>query len=117
MAVAYEFAKVLKAAGKNPTRASVMAQTQKLNDPSNPFLLPGLTIKTSATERFPIEQARYSAGRRELEELRRALGLSELDKVSAWMRCSRRSTTCSRRRARRRRGGVSSPTRRRSSSR
>jgi len=65
MAVAYEFVHVLKGAGKNPTRASVMTQTRKLNDPSNPFLLPGLTVRTSATERFPIEQAqlqRWSKG-------------------------------------------------------
>jgi len=65
MAVAYETVKVLKAAGKNLTRASVIAQTSKLNDASNPFLLPGMTIKTSATERFPIEQAllqRWSKG-------------------------------------------------------
>ena len=65
MAVAYEFVRVLKAAGKNPTRASVMAQTAKLNDPSNPFLLPGLKVETTATERFPIEQAllqRWSKG-------------------------------------------------------
>jgi branched-chain amino acid transport system substrate-binding protein len=66
MAVAYELVKVLRAAGKNPTRASVLAQTRKLTDPSNPFLLPGLTVETSATERFPIEQAvlqRWSKGR------------------------------------------------------
>ena len=65
MAVAYETVKVLKAAGKNLTRAGLMAQTRKLNDASNPFLLPGITIKTSATERFPIEQAllqRWSNG-------------------------------------------------------
>ncbi len=65
MAVAHEFVKVLNAAGKNPTRASVMAQTRKLNDPANPFLLPGLTVKTTATERFPIEQVllqRWSKG-------------------------------------------------------
>jgi len=65
MAVAYETVKVLKAAGKNLTRAGVMAQTRKLNDASNPFLLPGIAIKTSATERFPIEQAllqRWSKG-------------------------------------------------------
>ncbi|MEO5575747.1 MAG: ABC transporter substrate-binding protein [Gaiellaceae bacterium] len=65
MAVAYQLAKVLKAAGRNPTRASVLAQTRKLNDPSNPFLLPGLTVETSATDRFPIEQAllqRWSEG-------------------------------------------------------
>jgi len=65
MAVAYETVKVLKAAGKNPTRASVMAQMRQLNDASNPFLLPGIAIKTSATERFPIEQVllqRWSKG-------------------------------------------------------
>ena len=56
---------MLKAAGKNPTRAAVMAQTRKLNDASNPFLLPGIAVKTTATERFPIEQAllqRWSKG-------------------------------------------------------
>ena len=57
MAVAYETVKVLKAAGKNLTRASLMAQTRRLNDASNPFLLPGIALRTSATERFPIEQA------------------------------------------------------------
>jgi branched-chain amino acid transport system substrate-binding protein len=65
MAVAYQTVKVLKAAGKNPTRAAVMVQTRKLNDASNPFLLPGISIKTSAKERFPIEQAllqRWSKG-------------------------------------------------------
>jgi branched-chain amino acid transport system substrate-binding protein len=65
MAVAYETVKVLKAAGKNLTRAGLAAQMGKLNDASNPFLLPGITIKTSATERFPIEQAllqRWSKG-------------------------------------------------------
>ena len=65
MAVAYETVKVLKAAGKNLTRAGLAAQMGKLNDASNPFLLPGIAIKTSATERFPIEQAllqRWSKG-------------------------------------------------------
>jgi len=65
MAVGYETVKVLKAAGKNLTRAGLAAQLVKLNDASNPFLLPGITIKTSATERFPIEQAllqRWSKG-------------------------------------------------------
>ena len=65
MAAAYETVKVLKAAGKTPTRAAVVAQMRQLNDPSNPFLLPGIAIKTSATERFPIEQAllqRWSKG-------------------------------------------------------
>jgi branched-chain amino acid transport system substrate-binding protein len=65
MAVAHETVRVLRAAGKNPTRAAVLRETRKLNDPANPFLLPGIAIKTSATERFPIEQAllrRWSKG-------------------------------------------------------
>ena len=76
MAVAYETVKLLKAAGKTPTRAAVVAQMGKLNDASNPFLLPGIAVKTSATERFPIEQAllqRWSKG--QLDELRRTLGV------------------------------------------
>jgi branched-chain amino acid transport system substrate-binding protein len=66
MAVAYETVKLLKAAGKTPTRAALIAQTRKLNDVSNPFLLPGIAVKTTPTERFPIEQAllqRWSKGR------------------------------------------------------
>jgi branched-chain amino acid transport system substrate-binding protein len=65
MAVAYETVKVLKAAGKNLTRSGLAAQMGKLSDASNPFLLPGIAIRTSATERFPIEQAllqRWSKG-------------------------------------------------------
>ena len=65
MAAAYETVKVLKAAGRTPTRAAVVAQMRKLSDASNPFLLPGIVIRTSATERFPIEQAllqRWSKG-------------------------------------------------------
>lgn len=65
MAVAYETVRVLKAAGKNPTRAAVMRETRRLNDVSNPFMLPGIRIKTSSTERFPIEQSllqRWSKG-------------------------------------------------------
>jgi branched-chain amino acid transport system substrate-binding protein len=65
MAVAYETVRVLEAAGKNLTRAAVMLQTRKLNDPANPFLLPGISIRTSATERFPVEQVllqRWSKG-------------------------------------------------------
>ena len=65
MAVAYETVKVLKAAGETLTRASVGAQMRKLKDASNPFLLPGVTIRTTTTDRFPIEQAllqRWSKG-------------------------------------------------------
>jgi ABC-type branched-subunit amino acid transport system substrate-binding protein len=67
MAVAYETVKVLKAAGETPTRAAVVARTRKLSDASNPFLLPGITVRTTATDHFPIEQAllqRWSKGTR-----------------------------------------------------
>ncbi len=67
MAVAYETVKVLKAVGETPTRAAVFARTRKLNDASNPFLLPGIAIRTTATDHFPIEQAllqRWSKGTR-----------------------------------------------------
>ena len=66
MAVAYETVRVLKAAGQSPARGSLLAQLRRLNDPSNPFLLPGIEVETSATERFPIEQAqlrRFTGGR------------------------------------------------------
>ena len=53
MAVAYETVKVLKAAGKTPTRAAVVAQTRKLNDASNPFLLPGIAVKTTRHRALP----------------------------------------------------------------
>ena len=58
MAVAYETVRLVKAAGKTPTRAAVAAQLLRLSDASNPFLLPGITIATRPSERFPIEQAR-----------------------------------------------------------
>ena len=67
MAVAYETVKVLKAAGETPTRAAVLARTRTLSDASNPFLLPGIAVRTTATDHFPIEQAllqRWSKGTR-----------------------------------------------------
>lgn len=57
MAAAYELVRVLEAAGKGPTRTSVMAAVRKLNDASNPFLLPGVVVRTGANDGFPIEQA------------------------------------------------------------
>ena len=53
MAVAYETVKVLKAAGKSPARGSVLAQLRRLDDPSNPFLLPGIEVETSCDRAAP----------------------------------------------------------------
>ena len=62
MAVAYETVKVLKAAGATPTRAAVGAQMRKLNDSSNPFLVPGIAIRTTATDASRSSRHCCSAG-------------------------------------------------------
>ncbi len=56
MAVAYTFVEALKKAGRNPTRASVVRAVANLNLRNNPFLLPGVVVKTSATDHFPLDQ-------------------------------------------------------------
>ena len=56
MAKAYTFVQALKAAGPNPTRASLMKAVLNMNDKSNPFLLPGVVTKTGASDYFPISQ-------------------------------------------------------------
>jgi branched-chain amino acid transport system substrate-binding protein len=56
MAVAYSFVDALRKAGRNPTRAGLVRAVQSLNERANPFVLPGIVIKTSRTDHFPIEQ-------------------------------------------------------------
>jgi branched-chain amino acid transport system substrate-binding protein len=66
MAKAHTMVQTLYLAGRNPTRESVMRATQKLNYKNNPFLLPGMVLKTSSNDRFPLSQmklARYAGGR------------------------------------------------------
>ena len=58
MSVAFTFIDALKHAGKNATRQSLMNAAIRLNERNNPFLLPRMVIKTTPTERFPIDQAR-----------------------------------------------------------
>jgi len=58
MSVAFTFIDALKHAGKNPTRQTLMNAAIRLNERNNPFLLPRMVIKTTPTERFPIDQAR-----------------------------------------------------------
>ena len=65
MAVAYTFAEALKKAGKNPTRAGIMKAANSLNIKNDPFLLPGMTVKTGPGDHFPLDQAkleRYTNG-------------------------------------------------------
>jgi branched-chain amino acid transport system substrate-binding protein len=64
VAKAHDFVKLMYLAGKNPTRASLMAATAKMNW-VNPYALKGVRIRTTRTDRFPIDQGkviRYNNG-------------------------------------------------------
>jgi ABC-type branched-subunit amino acid transport system substrate-binding protein len=54
MAEAFTMVDALKAAGKNLTRKSLMNAVTHMNEANNPFLVPGVTVKTTPTFRFPI---------------------------------------------------------------
>ncbi len=57
VAVAWSMVDVLKQAGTNMTRANVVSiATSGLNETSNPFLLPGVVVKTTSSDHFPITQ-------------------------------------------------------------
>ncbi|HJQ50797.1 MAG TPA: ABC transporter substrate-binding protein [Gaiellaceae bacterium] len=56
LASAWTFVDALKHAGKNLTRAGLMKALRNMNEPKNPFLYPGITIKTSKKRTFPMEQ-------------------------------------------------------------
>ena len=58
MSAAHTFVEALKKAGKNPTRASIMKAADSLNVRNDPFLLPGIAVKTSASDHFPLDQAK-----------------------------------------------------------
>ncbi|HWH55831.1 MAG TPA: ABC transporter substrate-binding protein [Gaiellaceae bacterium] len=66
MSSAFTMVDALKHAGKNPTRESVMKAATHLNERNNPFVLPGIAVRTTPTNRFPLAQAkleRYHNGR------------------------------------------------------
>jgi ABC-type branched-subunit amino acid transport system substrate-binding protein len=58
MAAAYTMVDALKHAGKNPTRASLLKAAMHLDETTNPFVQPKLTIKTSPTDPYPFDQVR-----------------------------------------------------------
>ena len=58
MSAAFTFVDALKHAGKSPTRASLMRAATHLNERNNPFVLPGMTVRTTSTDHFPMDQAR-----------------------------------------------------------
>ena len=63
MAVAHSTVDALRRAGKNLTRARLLAAVSTLDSKNNPFLLPGVVVKTSRTDRFPIEQVQLQRWR------------------------------------------------------
>jgi branched-chain amino acid transport system substrate-binding protein len=66
MAVAFTMADALRRAGPGLTRGSLLRAATRLYERNNPFLLPGIVVRTAPNDRFPIRQAqleRYSNGR------------------------------------------------------
>ena len=63
-AKAYDVVKLLYAAGKNPTRESLMRATKAMNW-ANPYMIKGVVSKTSRNDNFPLDQikiVRYNNG-------------------------------------------------------
>jgi branched-chain amino acid transport system substrate-binding protein len=56
MTVAWTMVETLRKAGRNLTRAGLLRAAQNLDLPSNPFLLPGIRLKTSPTDYRPFDQ-------------------------------------------------------------
>jgi ABC-type branched-subunit amino acid transport system substrate-binding protein len=66
MTVAYSMVDALRHAGRNPTRASLMHAVTHMNERNNPFLLPGVFVRTSPTNYFPIAKAKMVRYRKNL---------------------------------------------------
>ena len=58
MSVAHTFVQALKRAGKNPTRESIMRAATHLNVRNDPFVLPGIAVRTREGDHFPLDQAK-----------------------------------------------------------
>jgi branched-chain amino acid transport system substrate-binding protein len=58
MASAYTMVDTLQKAGKSLTRQGVMQAATHLSEKGNPFLLPGIVVRTTPTFRFPVTQVR-----------------------------------------------------------
>jgi branched-chain amino acid transport system substrate-binding protein len=56
MTVAWTMVDTLRRAGRNLTRASLLAAARSIDTRANPFLLPGIRLKTSRTDYRPLEQ-------------------------------------------------------------
>jgi branched-chain amino acid transport system substrate-binding protein len=59
MAVAYTMVDTLRKAGRNPTRESVLRAATHL-DETNPFLLPGVRIRTTPSDYYPMDKVKLA---------------------------------------------------------
>jgi branched-chain amino acid transport system substrate-binding protein len=55
MTVAWSMVDALERAGRNLTRAGLLKAAQTIDTRSNPFLLPGIRLRTSTRDYFPID--------------------------------------------------------------
>jgi branched-chain amino acid transport system substrate-binding protein len=58
MSSAFTLVDALKHAGRNLTRPGIMRAITHLNERNNPFVLPGISIRTTPSSRFPVVQAK-----------------------------------------------------------
>ena len=56
MAAAWTAVEAIRKVGKNLTRAGLIKVVSNMNLSNNPFLLPGISLKTGPGDHFPIEQ-------------------------------------------------------------
>jgi len=63
MAAAYTMTETLRRAGRNLTRSGVMRAARRLNIRNNPFVLPGIPIKTGPRDHYPMEYAQLQRWR------------------------------------------------------
>jgi branched-chain amino acid transport system substrate-binding protein len=58
MAVAYSFVQTLRAAGKNPTRDSLLRAATHMNH-QVPFMVKGIKVQTTPNDYFPVSKVRF----------------------------------------------------------
>ena len=56
MTVAWSMVDTLQRAGKSLTRARLLRAAQTIDTRANPFMLPGIRLKTSAVDYFPMDE-------------------------------------------------------------
>jgi branched-chain amino acid transport system substrate-binding protein len=63
MAVAHTMVTALRQAGRNLTRQGLLRAVNNLNERTNPFLLPGVRLRTTPRDHFPLEQGQLQRWR------------------------------------------------------